>query len=140
MLEIRAGGSRRPTSAETLAAEDQYLRMAGQEVFRRAVRVVVESAATTLKRAEVDPADVAWFIPHQANVRIIEAASKRLGIPSEKTIVNIDRYGNTSAASIPLALSEAAEDGRLRPGQLVLFSGFGAGMAWASALLRWGTP
>jgi 3-oxoacyl-[acyl-carrier-protein] synthase-3 len=140
LLEIRAGGSRRPTSAETLAAEDQYLRMAGQEVFRRAVRVVVESAATTLKRAEVDPADVAWFIPHQANVRIIEAASKRLGIPSEKTIVNIDRYGNTSAASIPLALSEAAEDGRLQPGQLVLFSGFGAGMAWASALLRWGTP
>jgi 3-oxoacyl-[acyl-carrier-protein] synthase-3 len=140
LLEIRAGGSRRPTSAETLAAEDQYLRMAGQEVFRRAVRVVVESAATTLARAEVEAADVDWFIPHQANVRIIEAASKRLGIPSDKTIVNIDRYGNTSAASIPLALAEAAEDGRLQPGQLVLFSGFGAGMAWASALIRWGTP
>ncbi len=140
LLEVRAGGSRRPTSAETLAAEDQYLRMAGQEVFRRAVRVVVDSSVATLARAEVSAADVDWFIPHQANVRIIEAASKRLGIPSEKTIVNIDRYGNTSAASIPLALTEAAEDGRLQPGQLVLLSGFGAGMAWASALLRWGTP
>ncbi len=140
LLEVRAGGSRRPTSAETLAAEDQYLRMAGQEVFRRAVRVVVDSSVATLARAEVTAADVDWFIPHQANVRIIEAASKRFGIPSEKTIVNIDRYGNTSAASIPLALTEAAEDGRLQPGQLVLVSGFGAGMAWASVLLRWGTP
>ena len=129
-----------PTSAETLAAEDQYLRMAGQEVFRRAVRVVVDSSAITLERAGIGAAEVDWFIPHQANLRIIEAASKRLGIPSEKTIVNIDRYGNTSAASIPLALTEAAEAGRLQPGQTVLVSGFGAGMAWASALLRWGTP
>lgn len=140
LLEIRAGGSRRPTSPETLASEDHYLRMAGQEVFRRAVRVVVESSATTLARAGVDAADVDWFIPHQANLRIIESAGKRLGIPSERTIVNIDQYGNTSAASIPLALTEAAESGRLEPGQLVLMSGFGAGMAWASALIRWGTP
>ena len=140
LLEIRAGGSRRPTSAETLAAEDQYLRMAGQEVFRRAVRVVVDSSAITLERAGIGAAQVDWFIPHQANLRIIEAASKRLGIPSEKTIVNIDRYGNTSAASIPLALTEAAEAGRLQPGQTVLVSGFGAGMAWASALVRWGAP
>jgi 3-oxoacyl-[acyl-carrier-protein] synthase III len=140
LLEIRAGGSRRPTSPQTLADEDHYLRMAGQEVFRRAVRAVVDSAAITLERAGVEAAAVDWFIPHQANLRIIEAAGRRLGIPSERTIVNIDRYGNTSAASIPLALAEAADAGQLQPGQLVLMSGFGAGMAWASALIRWGAP
>ncbi|MGZ4800452.1 MAG: beta-ketoacyl-ACP synthase III [Acidimicrobiia bacterium] len=140
LLEIRAGGSRMPTDADTLAAGDHYLRMAGQEVFRRAVRGVVDSAVATLARAGVDASEVDWFIPHQANLRIIEAARQRLGIPTEKSIVNIARYGNTSAASIPLALTEAADDERLQPGQLVLVSGFGAGMAWASALLRWGAP
>jgi 3-oxoacyl-[acyl-carrier-protein] synthase-3 len=140
LLEIRAGGSRMPATAETIAAGDQYLKMQGQEVFRRAVRVVVESARTTLDRAGVAASDVAWFVPHQANIRIIESASSRLGIPAERTIVNIDRYGNTSAASIPLALAEAADDGRLRDGDLVLMSGFGAGMTWASALLQWGKP
>jgi len=138
LLEIRAGGSRMPATAETIAAGEQYLKMQGQEVFRRAVRVVVESARTTLDRAGVAASDVAWFVPHQANIRIIESASSRLGIPAERTIVNIDRYGNTSAASIPLALAEAADDGRLRDGDLVLMSGFGAGMTWASALLQWG--
>ena len=83
---------------------------------------------------------MAWFVPHQANIRIIESASSRLGIAADRTIVNIDRYGNTSAASIPLALAEAADDGRLRDGDLVLMSGFGAGMTWASALLQWGKP
>jgi 3-oxoacyl-[acyl-carrier-protein] synthase-3 len=139
LLEIPAGGSRLPTSPETLATDGHYLHMAGQEVFRRAVRVVVESSAITLARAGVDADAVDWFIPHQANIRIIEAAGKRLNIPMDKTIVNIDQYGNTSAASIPLALTEAADAGRFEPGQLVLVSGFGAGMAWASALIRWGT-
>jgi len=104
------------------------------------VRAVVDSAVTTLERAGVASSEVAWFVPHQANVRIIDSAANRLGIPRERTIVNIERYGNTSAASIPLALAEAAEDGRLRAGDLVLLSGFGAGMTWGSALLRWGTP
>jgi 3-oxoacyl-[acyl-carrier-protein] synthase III len=140
LLEIRAGGSRMPATAETIAAGEQYLKMQGQEVFRRAVRVVVESARTTLDRAGVTASDVAWFVPHQANIRIIESASSRLGIAADRTIVNIDRYGNTSAASIPLALAEAADDGRLRDGDLVLMSGFGAGMTWASALLQWGKP
>jgi 3-oxoacyl-[acyl-carrier-protein] synthase III len=140
LLEIRAGGSRMPATAETIAAGEQYLKMQGQEVFRRAVRVVVESARTTLDRAGVAASDVAWFVPHQANIRIIESASSRLGIAADRTIVNIDRYGNTSAASIPLALAEAADDGRLRDGDLVLMSGFGAGMTWASALLQWGNP
>jgi 3-oxoacyl-[acyl-carrier-protein] synthase-3 len=140
LLEVPAGGSRMPITAEAIAAGAQYLRMEGREVFRRAVRVVVDSSNATLERGDVEPSAVDWFVPHQANTRIIEAARQRLGIPAEKTIVNIERFGNTSAASIPLALTEAAEDGRLQPGDLVLLAGFGAGMAWASALLRWGTP
>jgi 3-oxoacyl-[acyl-carrier-protein] synthase-3 len=138
LLEIPAGGSRRPASAETVANGEHYLRMAGQEVFRRAVRIVVESATATIERAGVAVDDITWFAPHQANVRIIELAAARLGIAPERTLVNIDRYGNTSAASIPLVLAEAAEDGRLADGDLVLLSGFGAGLTWGSALLRWG--
>jgi 3-oxoacyl-[acyl-carrier-protein] synthase III len=140
LLEIPAGGSRRPASAETVANGEHYLRMNGQEVFRRAVRIVVESATHALARGGVGVDDITWFAPHQANVRIIEAAGNRLGIPAERTLVNIDRYGNTSAASIPLVLAEAADDGRLQPGDLVLLSGFGAGLTWGSALLRWGRP
>jgi 3-oxoacyl-[acyl-carrier-protein] synthase-3 len=140
LLEIPAGGSRRPTSAETVANHEHYLRMNGQEVFRRAVRIVVESTTNALERAGVGVDDITWFAPHQANVRIIDAAGSRLGIPAERTLVNIDRYGNTSAASIPLVLAEAADDGRLQPGDLVLMSGFGAGLTWGSALLRWGHP
>ena len=138
LLEVRAGGSRLPTSAETVANREHFIRMQGQEVFRRAVRIVIESANTTLERAGVSVEDVTWFAPHQANVRIIEAAAARLGIPLERTLVNIDRYGNTSAASIPLVLAEAADEGRLSDGDLVLLSGFGAGLTWGSALLRWG--
>lgn len=140
LLEIPAGGSRRPASAETVANREHFLKMAGQEVFRRAVRAVVDSAAATLGRAGVDADRVDWFVPHQANARIIESAAGRLDIPPERTLVNIDRYGNTSSASIPLALFEAVDDGRVRDGDLVLLSGFGAGMTWASALLRWGAP
>ena len=123
LLEVPAGGSRRPASAETVANGEHYLRMNGQEVFRRAVRIVVESATQALARGGVGVDDVTWFAPHQANVRIIEAAGNRLGIPAERTLVNIDRYGNTSAASIPLVLAEAADDGRLQAGDLVLLSG-----------------
>jgi 3-oxoacyl-[acyl-carrier-protein] synthase III len=138
LLEVSAGGSRRPTTEATLAEGLQYLKMQGPEVFRRAVRVVIESANTALARAEVTSSQIDWFIPHQANARIIDAAASRLGIPAERTIVNIERYGNTSAASIPLALSEAADAGRFEDSQLILVSGFGAGMTWGSAVLRWG--
>jgi 3-oxoacyl-[acyl-carrier-protein] synthase III len=138
LLEVPAGGSRLPASAATVERREHYLKMAGQEVFRRAVRVVVDSASSTLAQAGVDASEVAWFVPHQANRRIIDAAANRLGIESERTLVNIDRVGNTSSASIPLALFEAVDDGRVQDGDLVLCSGFGAGMTWASALLRWG--
>jgi len=139
LLEVRAGGSRRPTSAATVADRDHYLKMSGQAVFKRAVRAVVESATATMERAGIAMSEVAWFVPHQANGRIIEAAASRLGFGPERTLVNIERYGNTSSASIPLALFEAVDDGRVHDGDLVLCSGFGAGMTWASALLRWGS-
>jgi 3-oxoacyl-[acyl-carrier-protein] synthase-3 len=138
LLGVPAGGSRLPASAATVAARGHFLKMDGREVFRRAVRVTIESATATLAQAGVTAADVALFVPHQANIRIIEAAADRLGFPAERTVVNIERYGNTSAASVPMALAEAADAGRLRPGDLVLLSGFGAGMSWASALVRWG--
>jgi 3-oxoacyl-[acyl-carrier-protein] synthase-3 len=109
-------------------------------VFRRAVRVVVESSKAALARAGLTTDDVAWFLPHQANARIVTAAANRLKIPAERCIVNIDRYGNTSAASIPIALAEAADDGRLSDGDIILTCGFGAGMTWSSAVLRWGKP
>ncbi|MET0921146.1 MAG: beta-ketoacyl-ACP synthase III [Acidimicrobiia bacterium] len=140
LLEIPAGGSRRPTSAATLAAGDHFLQMNGTEVFRRAVRIVVDSVHKALARTELTVDDITWFAPHQANVRIIDSAARRLGIPQERTLVNIDRYGNTSAASIPLVLAEAADDGRLQAGDLVLVSGFGAGLSWGTAILQWGTP
>jgi 3-oxoacyl-[acyl-carrier-protein] synthase-3 len=140
ILEVPAGGSRRPASAATVAAGDHYLKMAGSEVFRRAVRAVVDSARTTLERGKLQADDIDWFVPHQANVRIIDAVGQRLGIGADRTLVNIDRYGNTSSASIPLALFEAVADGRVREGDVVLCSGFGAGMTWASAILEWGRP
>ena len=115
-----------------------YLYMNGKEIFRHAVRVIVESSLTALGRAGLGPGDIDLFVPHQANARIISAASHRLGIPDERCVVTIDRYGNTSSASIPLALADALDTGRLHPGSLVLLSGFGGGMTWASAVLRWG--
>lgn len=117
---------------------EPYLRMDGGEVYRFAVRTIVESCRAALDHADLGPADVDLFVPHQANARIIDAAAGRIGIPDERTMVNVDRFGNTSAASIPIALSEAVQQGRLHDGDTVLLSGFGAGLAWASAVLRWG--
>jgi 3-oxoacyl-[acyl-carrier-protein] synthase-3 len=112
--------------------------MRGQEVFRKAVRVTVDSAHLSMERAKVTIDDIALFVPHQANKRIMEAAASRLGLPPDRIASVIDRTGNTSSASIPLALVDAAENGRLQDGDLVLLSGFGAGMTWASAVWRWG--
>jgi 3-oxoacyl-[acyl-carrier-protein] synthase-3 len=114
-----------------------YLKMDGREVFRRAVRLMVDSATNALEAAGVAPEDITLMVPHQANIRIIDAACQRLGIPLDRTATNIDRYGNTSAASIPLALAEALDEGRVADGDLVLLVGFGAGMTAASAVLRW---
>lgn len=115
-----------------------YIEMDGREVYRRAVRIVVDSITTVLEAGGVSAKELALFVPHQANVRIIEALNTRIGIPMDKTAIVLDRTGNTSAASIPFALCDAADAGRVSEGDLVLLSGFGAGMTWSSALIRWG--
>ena len=114
------------------------LYMDGKEVFRKAVRVVVESAERAMADAGIGPDEVSLLVPHQANLRIIVAACQRLGIPEDRTVVVIDRYGNTSSASIPLALHDAISNGRVHDGDHLLLTGFGGGMTWASAVLRWG--
>ena len=116
---------------------ERYVKMNGREVFKFATRVLVQSAEELLAACNRSVDDVDVYIPHQANVRIIDHATRKLGIPSERVVVNVDRYGNTSSGSIPLALGDAAVDGRLRPGQLVLMTGMGAGLTWGSALIRW---
>jgi 3-oxoacyl-[acyl-carrier-protein] synthase III len=118
-------------------APDEFVKMNGREVFKFATRVLVQSGEAVLDRvgARVDDVDV--YVPHQANVRIIEHATKKLGIPSERVVVNVDRYGNTSSGSIPLALADAQSAGMLQPGSLVLMTGMGAGLTWGSALMRW---
>jgi 3-oxoacyl-[acyl-carrier-protein] synthase-3 len=116
---------------------DRYVKMNGREVFKFATRVLVQSAEAVLEQCGVGIADVDVYVPHQANVRIIDHATKKLGVPSDRVVVNVDRYGNTSSGSIPLALADAAADGRLRPGSLVLMTGMGAGLTWGSALMRW---
>lgn len=114
------------------------MKMEGREVFRRAVRAVVETSNNCMAKAGVGADDIALCVPHQANVRIVEAANERLGIPMERTAMVLETTGNTSSASIPLALASAADAGRLKDGDLVLLCGFGAGMTWASAVVRWG--
>jgi 3-oxoacyl-[acyl-carrier-protein] synthase III len=116
---------------------DKFVKMNGREVFKFATRVLVSSAEAVLERCGTRIEDVDVYVPHQANVRIIDHATKKLGIPSERVVINVDRYGNTSSGSIPLALAEAQADGRLRAGNLVLMTGMGAGLTWGSALMRW---
>jgi 3-oxoacyl-[acyl-carrier-protein] synthase-3 len=138
LIEVRAGGSRLPASPATIAAGEQWVKMDGPEVFRRAVRVMADSASIALDRAGMTADEVDLFVPHQANGRIVDATARRLGIPPARTAKNVERFGNTSAASVPLALAEAADGGRLQPGDVVLLTAVGAGLGWASAVLRWG--
>jgi 3-oxoacyl-[acyl-carrier-protein] synthase-3 len=116
---------------------DGFLKMNGREVFKFATRVMVSSAEAVLGECGLTVDDVDVYVPHQANKRIIDHAARKLGIPEEKVVVNVDRYGNTSSGSIPLALGDARADGRLKPGELVLMTGMGAGLTWGSALLEW---
>ncbi len=136
-LYLPAGGSREPTTPESVAAGDHFVRMNGREVFKFATRVLVSSAHDILDECGVTIDDVDVYIPHQANVRIIDHAAKKLGIAQNRVVVNVDRYGNTSSGSIPLAIADAVADGRLRPGELVLMTGMGAGLTWGSALMTW---
>jgi 3-oxoacyl-[acyl-carrier-protein] synthase-3 len=136
-LFLPAGGSRAPASAETIAEHKHYVQMNGREVFKFATRVLVSSAQKVLAECGKSVDDVDVYIPHQANVRIMDHAADKLGIPREKMVVNVDRYGNTSSGSIPLALADAQADGRLQDGALVLMTGMGAGLTWGSGLIEW---
>lgn len=131
-----AGGSRIPATEDSLRKRLHYIKMEGNEVFKLAVRAMIESAIKTLEKAKLTSKDVALLIPHQANMRIIEATAKRLNIPMERVYVNLDKYGNTSAASIPIALYEALAEGRIKKGDYVLLVSFGAGFTWAGVLLK----
>jgi 3-oxoacyl-[acyl-carrier-protein] synthase-3 len=116
---------------------DRFVKMNGREVFKFATRILVQSAEDILAECEVSIDDVDVYIPHQANMRIIDHATRKLGVPSDRVVINVDRYGNTSSGSIPLAMADAVADGRLAPGKLVLMTGMGAGLTWGSALMRW---
>jgi 3-oxoacyl-[acyl-carrier-protein] synthase-3 len=132
-----AGGSRRPPSRETVENREHFLVQHGKEVYKRAVLLMAESARLMLDRNGLQPADLDLFVPHQANIRIMEAAARRLELPGHKMMVNIDRLANTTAATIPAALHQAVETERLKRGNLVVLAAFGAGFTWGSALLRW---
>jgi 3-oxoacyl-[acyl-carrier-protein] synthase-3 len=137
LLCVKAGGSRHPMTEIALARSEDKVQMAGREIFKYAVTKMVETSKIVLQRSGFTTKDVAWIIPHQANLRIIEAAAKRLEVERERIIVNIEHYGNTSSASIPIALSETIDRGAFRDGDLLLFTGFGGGLSWGSVAWRW---
>jgi 3-oxoacyl-[acyl-carrier-protein] synthase-3 len=136
-LYLPAGGSRTPATSESVAERLHFVQMNGREVFKFATRVLVSSAEAVLAECgrTIDEVDV--YVPHQANVRIIDYATQKLGIPHDRVVIDVDRYGNTSSGSIPLALADAKSDGRLAAGRLVLMTGMGAGLTWGSGLIEW---
>lgn len=137
ILCVPGGGSASPSTAETIERSMHYIHMQGREVFKHAVRVMCQSALGILEEAGISAEDVSLVIPHQANTRIIEALAQRLGIGLDRFKINLDRYGNTSAASIPIALAESSRNGRIQSGDYVLMVAFGGGLTWAAALLKW---
>ncbi|WP_336779608.1 beta-ketoacyl-ACP synthase III [Paenibacillus illinoisensis] len=137
LLQLEGGGSRLPASAETVENKKHYIYMNGREVFKFAVRVMGTATDEVLRKASLERTDVDLFVPHQANIRIIQSAMQRLELPEEKVVVNVDKYANTSAASIPLALVEAAEEGRMKAGDTILMVGFGGGLTWGASVLVW---
>ncbi|NMA02897.1 MAG: ketoacyl-ACP synthase III [Clostridia bacterium] len=136
-LYQEAGGSRFPLTVETLEKGQQYVRMNGNEVFKFAVKIMGETSLRALEKIGLTKEDVDFLVPHQANIRIVDAAVKRLKLPSEKVYINLDRYGNMSGASIPVALDEALRENKIKPGDNIVLVGFGAGLTWASCVIRW---
>ena len=137
LLRVPAGGSRTPATHDSIDKRLHYMKMEGNKVFKIAVQSMQEAALEGMKRAGVKAEELALLITHQANARIINAVAKRLGLPPEKVYINLDRYGNTSAASIPLALDEAVKKGKIKKGDLVILVAFGGGFTWASAVIKW---
>lgn len=137
LLMLPAGGSRRPASEQTVKDRLHYLKMAGREVFKHAVNNMVKSSKEAIRRAGLTAHDIDWIIPHQANLRIIDAIADRLGEPREKLVINLDRYGNTSAATITVALDELARSGKLKKGHRILLTAFGGGFTWGASVVEW---
>jgi len=137
MIWLPAGGAKAPPSLDTLARREHFIRMEGRETYRFATRTLATTALTAVERAGLQPSDIDLFIPHQANIRIIEAVAKGLDLPMERMFVNVDRYGNTSAASIPIALAEAVDSGRVKVGDDIVMVAFGAGFTSGAIALRW---
>lgn len=137
LLKLAAGGSRLPASEATVEGKQHYIYMNGREVFKFAVRVMGTATEEVLRKAGKTKEDIDLFVPHQANIRIIQSAMQRLELPEERCVINVDKYANTSAASIPLALVEAAEEGRIKEGDTVLLVGFGGGLTWGASVLVW---
>lgn len=140
LLKVPAGGSASPCTAETLDAREQFLRMSGSEVFKFAVRIIPTATREALAASGYSIDDLRWLVPHQANSRILATVEERLGLDDDRVFSNVEKTGNTSAASIPLALDELYTGGRLAPGDLVALVGFGAGLTWGAAVLRWTMP
>jgi 3-oxoacyl-[acyl-carrier-protein] synthase-3 len=137
LLKLEAGGSRLPASAETVQDGKHFIYMNGREVFKFAVRVMGSATEEVLRKAGKTKEDIDLFVPHQANIRIIQSAMNRLDLPEDRCVINVDKYANTSAASIPLALVEAAQQGRIKEGDTVLLVGFGGGLTWGASVLVW---
>jgi 3-oxoacyl-[acyl-carrier-protein] synthase-3 len=137
LLYRPGGGSRHPISNEVVAERSQFMKMQGREVFKAAVLAMAEACDVALQRAGLRGEDIDLLVPHQANLRIIDATARHAGVPMDKVMVNVERYGNTSSASIPLALAQAEAEGRIGPGSVVLLVAFGAGFTWASSVIRW---
>jgi 3-oxoacyl-[acyl-carrier-protein] synthase III len=135
-LCIPAGGSKERITAESIAARRDKVHMIGQDIFKVAVRNLTSASRSALVEAGIEPEDVTWVVPHQANLRILSQVAQRLDVPLERFVLNIEKYGNTSSASIPIALDEGVRDGRIKPGDTVLMCALGAGISWASALVR----
>lgn len=137
LLKLEGGGSRCPASEETIRSGKHFIYMNGREVFKFAVRVMGTATEEVLRKAGKDKSEIDLFVPHQANIRIIQSAMQRLDLPEEKCVINVDKYANTSAASIPLALVEAVEEGRVKEGDTLLLVGFGGGLTWGASVLVW---
>ncbi len=137
LLSIPAGGSRLPTSERTVAEKLQFIQMKGNEVFKHAVKRMGQAAVEALKRAGIAKEDISWLIPHQANIRIIDATGERLKLPKEKVFTNIHKYGNCSVATIPLGIEELVREGKLKKGDVIVLDAFGAGFTWAAIVYRW---
>ncbi len=140
LLSLNAGGSKMPATAETVAAGEHFIKMNGREVFRFATRVMAQATREAVEKSGLELDNIDLIVPHQANKRIIDSAARGLKLPMEKFAVNVERYGNTSTASIPLAMIEAIQDGRVNPGDEVVFVGFGAGLTWGAVAAQWTGP